>query len=200
MISAILAPFFLLGGLLLATARQSASYNSTRDTISALGGLGATDRWIMVIGFTCMGISFIVFGIGLRPAHMAGRVVIVFGGFVSLLSAFFPQPVVGQSQAHGLVAGAGFVALAIWPAFAFRTERAAPWSLRPTASLLVTALMVVLMFWFATELFNRGDQIGITERFLAAVEALWPAVVAVNARQLNPAFAAQAQAIADKPH
>jgi len=191
-ITAILAPVFLLGGLVLATARQSASYSSTRDTISALGGLAATDRWIMVVGFTGMGICFILTAIGLRPAMLAGRVVMVFGGVVTLTSAFFPQPVQGTSEMHGLVAGAGFVALAVWPAFAFRTEPLAPWSLRPTASLLAVGAMIVLLFWFAYELFNRGDQIGLTERFLAAAESLWPVVVVFNARQLNPTFVALA--------
>jgi hypothetical membrane protein len=195
-ISAILAPFFLLGGLLLSTARQSASYSSTADTISALGGAGATDRWIMVVGFTGMGICFMLTGIGLRPAHPAGRVLLFFGGAVSLASAFFPQPAHGNSQIHGLVAGAGFVALAAWPAFAFRLEPTAPWSLRPAASLTATGVMIGLLFWFATELFNRGDQIGLTERFLAGAEALWPVVVVVNARQLSPAFA---QVVSDKP-
>lgn len=188
-ITAILAPFFLLGGLVLATARQSASYNSVRDTISSLGGLGASDRWIMVLGFTGMGLCFIATGIGLRPALLPGRFAMVFGGFVSLLSAFFPQPVTGASAVHGLVAGAGFVALAVWPAFAFLLEPEAPWSLRPTASLTATGVMIGLMFWFATELFNGGDQIGLTERFLAAAESLWPVVVVLNARQLNPRLA-----------
>ncbi|GIF62476.1 hypothetical protein Ais01nite_05110 [Asanoa ishikariensis] len=196
LVSAILAPIFLLAGLVLGTARQSASYSSTRDTISALGGLGATDRWIMVIGFTGMGICFILTGIGLRPAMMAGRVVMVFGGSVSLISAFFPQPVQGTSAMHGLVAGAAFVALAVWPAFAFRTDDLAPWSLRPTASLVATGIMIGLMFWFATELFNRGDQIGLTERFLAAAECLWPVVVVFNARQLAPVVS---HAVTDEP-
>lgn len=187
-ITAILAPIFLVGGLTLATARQSASYNSVRDTISSLGGLGATDRWIMMIGFTGMGICFVLTGIGLHPSMLAGRVVMVFGGAVSLISAFFPQPAQGTSAMHGLVAGAAFVALAVWPAFAFRTEAGAPWSLRPVASLVATALMIGLLFWFATELFNRGDQIGLTERFLAGAETLWPVVVVLNARQLSPVF------------
>lgn len=188
MITAILAPIFLVAGLTVSTARQSASYNSVRDTISWLGGLGATDRWILVIGFTGMGVCFILTGIGLYPAMLAGRVVMIFGGVVSLTSAFFPQPAQGASALHGLWAGAAFVALAVWPAFAFRTEPGAPWSLRPTASLLATGLMIGLMFWFASELFNRGDQIGLTERFLAAAECLWPVVVVLNARQLNPVF------------
>ncbi|MEV4534309.1 DUF998 domain-containing protein [Asanoa sp. NPDC049518] len=191
-VSAILAPIFLLGGLVLATARQSASYSTTRDTISALGGLAATDRWIMVVGFTGMGICFVLTAIGLRPAMLAGRVVMAFGGVVTLASAFFPQPVQGTSAMHGLVAGAGFVALMVWPAFAFRTEPYAPWSLRPTASLLAVGVMIVLLFWFAYELFNRGDQIGLTERFLAGAESLWPVVVVFNARQLNPIFVALA--------
>ncbi|HEV7708642.1 MAG TPA: DUF998 domain-containing protein [Asanoa sp.] len=188
-ITAILAPVFLLGGLVLATARQSASYSSTRDTISSLSGFAATNRWIMVFGFIGLGFSFIATGVGLRPAELPGRVAMVFGGTVTVLSAFFPQPANGTSAVHGLVAGAGFVALAVWPAFAFRLEPDAPWSLRPTASLLATGFMIGLMFWFATELFNRGDQIGLTERFLAAAESIWPLVVVLNARQIIPPVA-----------
>ncbi|MDG4825780.1 DUF998 domain-containing protein [Asanoa sp. WMMD1127] len=196
-VSAILAPIFLLGGLVLSPARQSASYSSTRDTISALAGLGATDRWIMVVAFTGMGICFTLTGIGLRPAYPAGRFALIFGGIVSMTAVFFPQPIQGASLVHGLMAGAGFIALAVWPAFAFRTEPTAPWSLRPTASILATTIMIGLMFWFATELFNRGDQIGITERFLAAAEAIWPLVVVLNARALKPALAQQL--VSDEP-
>ncbi|HTF12809.1 MAG TPA: DUF998 domain-containing protein [Asanoa sp.] len=184
-ITAILAPVFLLGGLVLATARQSASYSSSRDTISSLSGFGASNRWIMVAGFIGLGTCFVVTGIGLRPAMTPGRFAMVFGGVVTVLSAFFPQPANGTSALHGLVAGAGFVALAVWPAFGFRLEPDAPWSLRPAASLAATGFMIVLLFWFAAELFNRGDQIGLTERFLAAAESIWPLVVVLNARQLS---------------
>ncbi|MEV4621474.1 DUF998 domain-containing protein [Asanoa sp. NPDC049573] len=188
-ITAILAPVFLLGGLVLATARQSASYSSTRDTISSLSGFGATNRWIMVLGFIGLGLSFVGTGIGLRPAETPGRVAMVFGGSVTVLSALFPQPANGTSAMHGLVAGAGFVALAVWPAFAFRLDAGAPWSLRPTASLLATGFMIGLLFWFAAELFNRGDRIGLTERFLACAESIWPLVVVLNARQPAPPVA-----------
>ncbi|MEV0720704.1 DUF998 domain-containing protein, partial [Asanoa sp. NPDC050611] len=107
-IPAILATIFLLGGLVLSTSRQNASYNSVRDTISYLGGVGATDRWIMVIGLFGMGLCYILVGIGLRPAYLMGRITMVVGGTLSLASAFFPQPAVGNSAIHGLLAGAGF--------------------------------------------------------------------------------------------
>jgi len=187
-ISAILAPIFLLGGLVLARARQPASYNSTRDTISAMAGLGAPDRWIMGLGLAGLGLCYIATGLGLRPAAVPGRVVMVFGGVVSLLASFFPQPHQGTSEMHGIVAGAGFIALAVWPVFAFRPERTAPWPLRLTASLVATLVMIGLLFWFAAELFSGGGRVGLTERFLAGAEAVWPVVVVFGARQVGPAL------------
>jgi len=189
-VTAILAPLFLLGGLVWAPTRQSVGYSSTRDTISSLAGLGAADRWIMVAGLAGLGLSYIATGIGLRPAALPGRIVMIFGGVACLLSAVFPQPRAGTSEMHGIVAGVGFIALAVWPAFAFHTHRLAPWSLRPLAALTATAVLLGLLFWFTVELFTRGDQIGLTERFLAGAESLWPVVVAVTARQLHPELAA----------
>jgi hypothetical membrane protein len=195
-ITAILAPTFLLAGLVLASARQPAIYDSVRDTISSMAGLGATDRWIMVVGLAGLGLCYIATGIGLRSATMAGRVVMIFGGAVSAAAAAFPQPEQGTSELHGLVAGAGFVALAIWPAFAFRLAPSAPWSLRPTASLIATGVMIGLLFWFAAELFSGGPRVGLTERFLAGAESLWPVVVVLNAHQLKSVVS---EAVPDEP-
>src|SRR5262245_28691786 len=102
-VSAGLAPVFLIGGWTLAARLQPRGYNSLRDTISALAGLGATDRWVMTAGLAGLGICHLVTSLGLRPAASTGRVALAVGGVATILVAAFPLPRIGTSEAHRLV-------------------------------------------------------------------------------------------------
>ena len=64
--SALLAPFAVIGGWTLAATRQPRGYSSVRDTISALAGHAATDRWIMTTGLVLLGLCHLVTAAGLR--------------------------------------------------------------------------------------------------------------------------------------
>src|SRR5437773_888141 len=134
LLSAAMAPVFLVGGWTLAAALQSAGYSSVRDTISALAGLGATDRWVMTAGLAGLGMCHLVTALGLRPATDAGRALLATGGVATVLVAVFPVPAVGTSEIHRVVAGIGLVTLGLWPALAWRRDRRAPWGLRPLVS------------------------------------------------------------------
>ncbi len=181
-VSAALAPVFLVGGWTVAAALQPAGYSSNRDSISALAGLAATDRAVMTAGLVGLGVCHLVTACGLRPARLAGRLLLAVGGLATVLVAAFPLPLVGTSQTHGLVAGLAFVALGLWPAFAWRHGPAAPRALRPYVSFIAAAGLLVLLGLFAAQLSVDGAFIGLTERLVAGAEAVWPLVVVLTAR------------------
>ena len=185
MLSSALAPVFLLGGWTVAAALQPAGHSSVRDTISALAGLGATDRWVMTIGLAGLGICHLVTALGLRPAAGAGRLILAIGGVATVLVAVFPVPLVGTSGMHRWVAGIGFVTLGLWPALAWRRGRPVPWGLRQLTSIVAAAVLLGLLGWFALELSSDGPRVGLTERIVAGAQAFWPLVVVLTARRVD---------------
>jgi hypothetical membrane protein len=172
LLSAVLAPVFLVGGWTLAAHRQPPGYDGTRDTISALAGLGATDRWVMTAGLVGLGVCHLATALGLRGAATAGRVVLAVGGVAVLAVAAFPLPRTGSSSAHAVAALVAFGALTLWPALA-----------RVPKGLPATLVLAALLAWFGVELFTDGAHVGLSERVLAAAQALWPLCVVVITRR-----------------
>lgn len=171
LVSSALAPVALIGGWTAAASRQPASYDATRDTISALAAHGAADRWVMTAGLAALGGCHLVTAIGLEEARPAGRVLLALGGVAATLAAVFAQP----SAAHFPVATASFVLLAVWPAASGLPDRTHGWA--------ATAGLSLLLGWFAVEL--GGDRVGLSERVVAGAQALWP-LVAVLATRRSP--------------
>lgn len=176
LVSAGLAPVFLIGGWTLAAHRQPAGYDATRDTISALAGLGATDRRVMTVALAGLGLCHVVTALGLRRAAAPGRVLLAAGGVATLAVAVFPVPRTGSSGAHAAAAFVAFGALTLWPALA----RA------PRYAVVATAVLAVLLAWFGVELFGAGGRIGASERVLAGAQALWPLCAAVALLRRSP--------------
>lgn len=181
-VSAALAPVLLIGGWMVAGGLQPTGYHSERDTISALAGLGATDRWVMTVGLAALGICHLVTGSGLRPATGPGRLLLAAGGVATVLVAVFPVPAAGTSTLHAVAAGVGFAALGLWPAVAWRSGRPVPWALRPLVSIVAAAVLLGLLAWFVVQLSGGGRWVGSTERLVAGAQALWPLVVVLTAR------------------
>lgn len=178
LVSAGLAPVLLIGGWTLAAHRQPHGYDATRDTISALAGLGAADRWVMTAALVGLGLCHVVTALGLARAAVAGRVLLATGGVATLLVAAFPVPRTGSSAVHAVAALVAFGALTVWPALA-RV---------PAHALVATAVLAALLAWFGAELFSDGGRTGLSERVLAGAQALWPLCVAVSsARPGGPA-------------
>jgi hypothetical membrane protein len=199
--SSIAAPVFLIGGWTVAAALQPAGFDPLRDTISALAALGAADRVVMTVAFVGLGVSHLVTATGLLPAALVGRLVLALGGLATVLVAAFPEPRVGSSSRHALVAGIALVSLALWPALSGRrspktpdgvsgpatagaaTGRPVAWGLRPGVAIGATAVLLGLLGLFAAQLYGDGPRIGLTERLLAGAEALWPLVTVLSARR-----------------
>src|SRR5947209_5157235 len=114
-LSSALAPVLLIGGWTLAAARQGPGFSSVRDTISALAGRAATDRWLMTVALVGVGVCHLATAAGLRPAAPAGRVILAIGGVATLVVAAFPVPAAGISRPHTAAAWLAFTALAVWP-------------------------------------------------------------------------------------
>jgi hypothetical membrane protein len=182
LVSAVLAPVFLIGGWTAAAALQPPGYSAARDSISWLAGVGATDRWLMTAGFVGTGLAHIVTALALRPAALAGRLLLAAGGAATMLLAPFPVSAVGVSTVHRLVATAAFASLAVWPALSWRRGIDVPWALRPGPAGTATVVMVGLLAWFGAQFGGAGDIEGLTERCAAGAMVLWPLVVAVSAR------------------
>lgn len=160
-VSAAVAPLALIGGWTWAQARQPPGFDPLRDTISALAARGAPDRWIMTTGLLVLGLAHLLTAGGLTEARPGGRLLLAVGGIATAAVAALPQPADG----HVVAAGIGFLALGLWPAAGALPSR--------RIGLLGTAGLVLLLGWLALEL-RGGQLLGLTERFLAGAEALWP--------------------------
>ncbi|MHA3703619.1 DUF998 domain-containing protein [Jatrophihabitans sp. YIM 134969] len=173
-VPAVVAPVALVGGWTWGVARQPPGYSAVSQTISALAARDATDRWIMTAGLALLGLAHVGTALGLGPAvRTPARAVLALGGLATLAVALFPQPAGdGSSAAHVTSATVGFVALTVWVALA--VDRSAAWPLRPPATTVATVVLAGLLVTFGLTI--SGDVVGVTERLLAAAQALWPLV------------------------
>jgi hypothetical protein len=197
-LSSATAPVLLIGGWTIAAGLQPGHFDPVTGTISALAAHGAADRWVMTLALAALGACYAVTGLALRSAAWPGRLLLMAGGVATVVVAANPLPAGGGSSLpHGLAAGIGFVALAIWPAGACRRLRSVPANpapssavpsslvsasavpaiLRPAAAAAAVLILAGLLTWFAVELWGGGDQVGLSERVLAGAESIWPLVV-----------------------
>jgi len=176
LVSSVTAPVLLVGGWTAATSRQPPYFNPVTDTVSALAALGAADRWVMTLTFLAVGICDVVTGLALRPAGLPGRVILVAGAVAGMLVAAYPEHA-GGSAAHAIWASAGFAALAVWPAGAWRRGPSVPWGLRPAVCAGAVAVLVLLLAWFAFEVITGAGHAGLAERILGVAQAVWPLTV-----------------------
>lgn len=176
LVSSAVAPVALIGGWTLAARRQPGAFDSTVDTISALAGRAAGDRWLMTAALVCVGLCHVVTALGLSPAAIAGRIVLGVGGVATVLVAAFPLPVAGPAPAHAVCAGLAFAALSVWPSLA-----RGPAALRPRVSIAATLALLGLVAWFVVALVT-GNHVGLAERVAAGAQGLWPLVVTVTVR------------------
>lgn len=169
-VSSTFAPLLLIGGWTLAQSRQASAYDPTRETISALAAHGATDAWIMTAGLAGLGASHLITAAGFWAPGRVARAVLAVGGAATVVVSASPQP----AAAHVPAAAVGFVALAIWPAFAARIcFGLARW---------LTLALLALLTWFAAALV-AGELVGVSERALAGSEAIVPLCLVVAWRQ-----------------
>jgi hypothetical protein len=136
----------------------------------------------MMLTFAAVGICYIVTGIALRPAGAAGRLILVAGAAAGMLVTVNPQPAYGGSPAHAFWASVGLVALAVWPAGAWRRGPDVPWGLRPAVCAGAVAVLLFLLACFGAEVITGLGHAGLVERVLGLAQAAWPLVVVLSCR------------------
>jgi hypothetical membrane protein len=182
-VSSAAPPVLLAAGWTIAASLQSRPYGPVADTVSALAGIGATDRWVMTLAFVMAGACEIVTALALRPARTAGRLILMIGGAAGVLVAVFPVHMGGGAPgSHILWATVGLAALAVWPVAASHGGPAAPWALRPGVSIQVALVLLLLLAWFALELVTSAGQAGLAERVLGEAQSAWPFAVVMSCR------------------
>lgn len=211
---AVAAPVAMIGGWTLAAALQD-GFDPVRETISALAATDATQPWVMTAGLAATGVAHVLTAVGLRPVPVPARVLHAVGGLATLAVAALPVDV--ASHAHGVAAGIGFGALALWPALAWRRARPAVLSpavpraavppsavLGPAAGVGAAVVLTGLLVLFVVELQgltpDGGAATGLTERLVAGAQALWPLVVVLALRRAGrPAAVAAHASVGDVP-
>jgi hypothetical membrane protein len=176
-ISSAAAPVLLIGGWTVAAGLQPRSFNPVADTISALAGEDATDRWVMTFALLGLGACYVMTALALRPVASPGRLVLAMGGAATVLVAANPEPAGSGSLPHTVWAATAFIALAVWPAVSLGRGPSVPCGLRLAVSVSASTMMLGLLVWFYVELATGGGHLGLAERVLAGVEAVWPLAV-----------------------
>jgi hypothetical membrane protein len=183
LVSSAAAPVLLVGGWTLAAGLQPGSFDAVTGTISALAAVGAADRWVMTTALAGVGACYVITGAALRPAALAGRLLLVSGGVATMLVAAFPETAgAGGSLPHTFWATTGFVTLAVWPLAARGRGPLVPAWLRPGPCAVAAGVLLGLLVWFGAELIGGGRQVGLAERVLAGAEAVWPLAVVLACR------------------
>lgn len=181
LIAAVLGPVALVAGWLVAGFLQPGDYDPVRQSISALAGAGATDRWIMSLGLYTVAIGQIFAGAGLRGARPAARSLLITGGIAGLGVAVFPQTAHGPTTVHLVFTTISVILLALWPATnASRQPSHRLSSVNRCAA--VTALFIALLLWLLAAAQGAGA-LGIAERVDTAVETAWPLVIVIAMRR-----------------
>jgi hypothetical protein len=177
-------PVLLAAGWAIAAPLQARPYSPMADSVSILAGIGATDRWVMSLAFALAGACEIATGLALRPARMAGRLLLMAAGTAGLLVAVSPVHTGdGAGGLHILWAAVVLAALAVWPVAGSRRGPAGPWGLRLRVSVRVTVILLVLLGWFGLELVTAAGQSGLVERLLTTAQAAWPFVAVMSCRR-----------------
>jgi Protein of unknown function (DUF998) len=179
--SAVIAPFALIVGWTIAADLQPGQFNAVSRSISTLAAYGATDRWVMTTALFVVSACNLITGLGLRPAALQGRVLLVAGGLFGILVALNPEAIGGGSIRHEVAAGISCAAMTAWPLFARRPEPWAPAGLRPDVRLWATITISAIVVWYCAEAALGGDMIGLAERVLTGAQTVWPLTVVFTA-------------------
>jgi Protein of unknown function (DUF998) len=190
-VSSAATPVLLVSGWTIAGGLQPQPFNPIRQSVSSLAGTGAADRWVMTLAFVVVAGCYITTALALRPAALAGRLVLIAAGLAGVLVAASPEAAPGGfSLAHAFWSALGLAFLAGWPLAARRPGPMAPWALRPTAAVSASAVIVGLLAWFLAELVSGGGDLGLAERVLGCAQAAWPLLVVLSCRRANAAVSA----------
>lgn len=177
--AAYIGPFQSAAGWLIAGSMWP-GYDPVRQTISDLAANESPVQLIMSAFFVLGGVLTLIAAIYGRTLAMPGRVALFIAAICTFGLTIFPTPLIGYSIEHRVFAIASFVLSAGWPLLAMRKRADAPWIIRPTASIIGTALQTVLALWFLSSWTDpTNTTVGVWERVVAVSQALYVSVVLV---------------------
>lgn len=179
--SAVVAPLAMIGGWTLAAALQR-GFDPVRATISELATAAVAHPGVMTAGLLVTGAAHVVTAAGLRGVPVPGRVLLALGGAGTAAVGLLPVDLV--LAAHGVAAGVGFGALALWPVASTRRQGARV--LRSPVPAVATGVLLVLLAWFVLELSAGGDRVGLSERAVAGAQSLTPLLLVLALRAQAP--------------
>lgn len=169
-----------------------AGYDPIRQTISDLAANESPVNLIMSSFFVLGGVLTLIAALYARTLAMPGRVALFLSAICTFGLTIFPTPLIGYSLMHRIFAISSFVLSAGWPILAMRLRKDAPWIIRPTASIIGTALQTTLALWFlSTWTDPTATNVGVWERVVAVSQALYVSVVVIviylgQRRNLSP--------------
>jgi hypothetical membrane protein len=181
--TALLAPVALVGGWLIAGALQPPSYSPMRQTMSVLAGQSATDRWVMTAALLLVGNCQIATGAGLIGVRLPARILLILTGLSTLGVAATPEPATGRTSRHLAFAVSCVVTTVVWPVLVARPAPAQSWILSACGCATVTVVFAGLSCWLLIAARDGSGDLGMVERLTAAVQGLFPLVVALGLRQ-----------------
>jgi hypothetical membrane protein len=162
-------------------------YDPVRQTISDLAANESPVNWIMSSFFVLGGILTLIASIYARTLAMPGRVALFLSAICTFGLTIFPTPLIGYSLMHRIFAISSFVLSAGWPILAMRTSKDAPWIIRPSASVVGTALQTALALWFLSSWTDpAATNVGVWERVVAVSQALYVSVVVIVCYMQKP--------------
>jgi len=168
-------------GWTVAAGLQPRPFDPVTSTISALGAVDATDRWVLTLALLGVGTCHLITGLALRPAAVAGRLILMTGGLAAIMVAASPERVEGGGTLpHTFWATLGFTALAVWPIAGWKWGPSVPYGLRPSVCAAAAVMQLCLLAWFDAETVTASGQIGLAERVLATAQAIWPLLVVLT--------------------
>ena len=175
--TALLAPIVTIGSWIVSPLMW-AEFSSRRQTISALAARGAPSRRVQTAAFVVAGLCYVVSAMAISDLGTLGRLTLAAGGIALIGVAAAPLPSPDDSSvAHSRVAGAHFVAMALWPVAGMVTAVGTPWLLTPWGAAASSALLLVLLAVFLVNLRRETAVVGLTERVVAGAMTLWPLVL-----------------------
>lgn len=177
--AAYIGPFQSAAGWLIAGSMWP-GYDPVRQTISDLAANESPVQLIMSAFFVLGGVLTLIAAIYGRTLAMPGRVALFVAAICTFGLTIFPTPLIGYSIEHRVFAISSFVLSAGWPLLAMRKRADAPWIIRPTASIIGTALQTVLALWFLSSWTDPTNMtVGVWERVVAVSQALYVSVVLI---------------------
>ncbi len=177
------APVLIVGGWTVAAGLQPHHFDPVSSSISALAAVGVTDRWVLTLALLGVGVCHVMTSLALRPAAVAGRLMLMTGGVAAIMVAVNPEHAGGVGTLpHTFWATLGFTALAVWPIGGWKRGPSAPYGLRPAVSAGAAAVQLCLLAWSDAEVITASSQAGLAERVLAVAQAIWPLAVVLTCR------------------